>query len=199
MKQANRFTCILLTLILYVSAAMPVSASFPDVDKNAGYAEAVEYLADIGIFSGDENGNFNPDKTVTRAEMAVIVCKMLGETEDLSKADTFTDVPQEHWANAYIARAAELGIISGYGDGTFGPGDAVTYEQAVTMVVRALGLEDEANEYGGYHQKITVNICSNPCPSNRSSVFCRFALIPVGHTFQNPCKTLDITNRGKPS
>lgn len=150
MKQAKRFICILLALILYISAAMPVSASFPDVDKNAGYAEAVEYLADIGIFSGDENGNFNPDKTVTRAEMAVIICKMLRETEDLNKANTFTDVPQEHWANSYVARAAELGIISGYGDGTFGPGDAVTYEQAVTMIIRALGLEDEANEYGGY-------------------------------------------------
>lgn len=148
MKQAKRFLCALLALMLCVGTAS--AGAFPDVDDTADYAEAVDYLADIGIFTGDENGNFNPDKTVTRAEMAVIVCKMLGETDDLTRSDTFTDVPYDHWANPYIARAAELGFISGYGDGKFGPGDQVLYEQAVTMVIRAIGLEDEAQEYGGY-------------------------------------------------
>ena len=122
---------------ILICPAMAAS-SFPDVDEYAPYAEAVEYLKERNIMVGDNHGNFNPNKTVTRAEMATIVCRMLGETENLTISNTFTDVPNTHWANKYIAKAAELSIVSGYGNGKFGPNDMVTYEQAVTMVVRAL-------------------------------------------------------------
>jgi len=151
MKQAKKYICSLLALLLWISSTAPAFAlSFPDVNETADYAKMVDYISDRSIMVGDEKGCFNPDKMVTRAEMAVIMCKMLGETENLTKSDTFTDVPQEHWANAYIARAEELGVISGYGDGRFGPGDTVTYEQALTMVIRALGGEALATDYGGY-------------------------------------------------
>jgi len=130
--------------------ALAVS-SFPDVDENAEYAEAVEYLKGTGIMEGDDKGNFNPNSTVTRGQMAAIVCRMLGEEENLAKdGNLFSDVPSAHWANAYIARAATLGIINGYGDGKFGPDDNVTYEQTVTMIVRAVGFVQEAQEAGGY-------------------------------------------------
>jgi len=130
--------------------ALAVS-SFPDVDENAEYAEAVEYLKDVGIMEGDDKGNFNPNSTVTRGQMAAIICRMLGEEEGLAKdGNLFTDVPSAHWANAYIARAASLGIINGYGDGRFGPDDKVTYEQAITMIIRSLYLNSEAIAAGGY-------------------------------------------------
>lgn len=144
----QRTLAIALTLLLLVSSAQ--AAAFPDVDKNAEYAEAVDYLSNLGIFSGDDKGNFNPNKAVTRAEMATIICRMLGETENLPSSTAFTDVPVGHWANAYVGKAAELGIVSGYGDGRFGPSDTVTYEQALTMLVRTLNLEESALEAGGY-------------------------------------------------
>lgn len=75
---------------------------------------------------------------------------MLDETEGLTTSSDFSDVPTTHWANAYIGRAAKLGIISGYGNGIFGPSDNVTYEQAVTMIVRAAGFAPEAQNTGGY-------------------------------------------------
>lgn len=140
----------LLGLILIGGSASAVSI-FPDVDENSPYAEAAEYLNDIGVMSGDTNGNFNPDQTVTRAQMAAILCRVLGETEDLpTDGDRFTDVPSSYWANGYIVKTAELGIIGGYQDGSFKPGNAVTYEQAVTMIIRAFGYEDEASSAGGY-------------------------------------------------
>ena len=126
------------------------TSSFPDVDENANYAEAVEYLNDIGIMRGDNRGNFNPDNPVTRAEMATIICNMLNESEDLAVSDNFTDVPTTHWANKYVTKAAELGIVSGYGNGKFGPDDTVNYEQAVKMIVSAAGHSDYSNEQGGY-------------------------------------------------
>lgn len=148
LKLRHILVCIL-TLSLLLCPTLAAS-TFPDVDANADYAEAVQYLNAIGIMKGDNKGNFNPDSTVTRAEMATIICRMLGETENLTTSDRFTDVPTNHWANTYITKAAELGIVNGYGNGKFGPNDTVTYEQAVTMVIRAMELEDIALEYGGY-------------------------------------------------
>lgn len=148
----KRILSALLSLVLVV-ALLTCSASakaFPDVDSNSGYATAIEYISELGIMVGDSQGNFNPDKIVNRAEMATVVCRVLGQTENLSKSNIFTDVPMEHWANANIAKASELGIVGGYGNGKFGPSDAVTYEQAVTMIVRAIGEGDRANSNGGY-------------------------------------------------
>lgn len=142
--------CCVLTAGMFICPAFAASA-FPDVDENADYAEAVDYVSDVGIMVGDENGNFNPERTVTRAEMSVILCNMLGETENLTAdGSVFTDVPANHWANSYVVKAVELGLVSGYGDGRFGPLDAVTYEQALTMLINAYGGGDAAKEQGGY-------------------------------------------------
>lgn len=146
---------LLIVLCLYVTATLlPVTAaasSFPDVPDDAAYVEAVEYLNDIGVMRGNAQGNFNPDGYVTRAQMAAIICRMLGETEDLTtNGDRFTDVPASYWANSYIIKAAELGIVGGYQDGSFKPDNTVTYEQAVTMTVRATGGRYEAEMGGGY-------------------------------------------------
>ena len=148
----HRIQRILIGLLVATLLTCPAfAATFPDVDENTEYAEAVEYVSDAGIMVGDENGNFNPDKTVTRAEMATIICNMLGEAEGITKiGGIFTDVPESHWASGYIAKAVSLGAISGHGDGRFGPEDIVTYEQALTMLVRALNLEENALEAGGY-------------------------------------------------
>lgn len=147
----HKIQCILAGLLAIFLLTCSASAkSFPDVDEDAEYAEAVDYLSNIGIFSGDDKGNFNPNTPVTRAEMATIICRMLGETENLPSSTVFTDVPIGHWANTYVGKAVELGIVSGYGDGRFGPSDTVTYEQALTMIVRATDLEEFALEAGGY-------------------------------------------------
>lgn len=137
-------------MALMLAVPFQTALAFCDVSENASYAEAVEYLNNIGVMQGDTNGNFNPDKPVSRAEMAAIVCRVLGETENLTTSSTFTDVPASHWANGYVTKAASLGIIGGYGNGNFGPTDNVTYEQAVTMIVRATVGEDDAINRGGY-------------------------------------------------
>lgn len=137
-------------LVLALMVTRASATSFPDVDKNAAYAEAVEYVSEAGIMEGKNGRNFDPEGTVTRAEMAAIVCRLLYETENLPNEERFSDVPVSHWANGYVSRAAELGIVNGYGDGNFGPGDTVTYEQAVTMVVRCTGFDVDAIEAGGY-------------------------------------------------
>lgn len=147
-------------VLLLVLGSLTVNASaiyFPDVDTDTWYSDAVEYISQLGVMVGDDKGNFNPDKTVTRAEMAAVICRTLEKTlseEDYMPvylvADNFSDVPESHWANGYINKVSFLGIAGGYGGGRFGPSDYLTYEQAVTMIVRMLGAEQEALERGGY-------------------------------------------------
>ncbi len=134
-----------------VPSPAPVSA-FPDVPANAEYAEAANALYQMGIFTGDSNGNFNPNSTITRAEMAAIICRMVGVEDDAKalKKPSYKDVPASHWAVGYIAKATELGIINGYGNGKFGPGDPVTYEHVIKMLICAWGYESIATEEGGY-------------------------------------------------
>lgn len=148
MKKLQSIVAGLLTVALLTCSASAMS--FPDVDSNSPYSPAIQYVSELRVMVGDNQGNFNPDKIVNRAEMATIVCRVLTQTENLSKSNLFTDVPMEHWANANISKASELGIVGGYGNGKFGPGDQVTYEQAVTMIVRAIGEGNRANSNGGY-------------------------------------------------
>lgn len=149
-KILQRGTMFLLIAGMLTGSALAAS-KFPDVSDSQEYAEAVQTVSNFGIMVGDENGNFNPDNTVTRAEMAVILCNMQGVTGDLTtNGALFTDVPADHWANPYVVKAAELGLINGYGNGQFGPSDGVTYEQVVTMFIQSWGLGAEAESLGGY-------------------------------------------------
>lgn len=135
---------------------LPTSAfaasGFPDVPDNADYAWAVELTKDMGVFTGDSSGNFNPDQDITRAQFAAVVCRFLGGEEEAktAKASVFTDVPSSHWANRYITWAYNKGIINGYGNGKFGPSDVVTYEQAIKMLMCGIGYGDAAIDAGGY-------------------------------------------------
>lgn len=148
----KRLLSALLSLVLLLALVPNVAyaMSFPDVPKDSDYATAIEYVSELGVMVGSSNGNFNPNQIVSRCEMATIICRMLGTAENLPKSEVFTDVPSTHWANAYVGKVAELGIVGGYGNGKYGPGDPVRYEQAITMIVRTIGEGDRANSNGGY-------------------------------------------------
>ena len=111
---------------------------------------AVNVLSALGVVNGYEDGTYKPAQTVTRAEMAKLIVTALG-LADYASATTsqFTDMTGSTWAIPYVEYAASLNIVNGYGGGKFGPNDTVTYEQALTMVVRALGYTDEAKEMNG--------------------------------------------------
>ena len=127
-------------------------STFPDVPASASYAEAVKMLSEAGIIQGDANGRFNPEQTVTRAQAAAFLCRMLGieETAKVKKSTKFSDVPQNYWASGYVAAIADQGVISGFTDGTFKPNNPVTYAQMIKLLVCAWGYEDEALQKGGY-------------------------------------------------
>ena len=136
-------------LLVMCMMVMPVSA-YNDVSNDSNVFEAVTVLSNLDILNGFEDGSFKPNQTITRAEMAKVICLTLQCSNVNSAATPFDDVSPKHWANTYINTAYDLGIINGYGDGNFGPEDPVTYEQAVKMLVSALGYEKKAQSLGGY-------------------------------------------------
>lgn len=128
------------------------AAGFSDVPEGAAYGDAVAYLNEIGIMKGHTDGLFHPSDNVTRAQMAVICCRVMGVESDAeaNAQQIFYDVPSSYWAVGYINKTAELGIVSGFEDKSFKPDDPVTYEQALTMVVCAWGWGELAYESGGW-------------------------------------------------
>jgi hypothetical protein len=106
---------------------------FTDV-KNSWALEDINWLADRGIVSGNPDGEFLPENTITRAEIAAILARAFDLSSD--QAVSFKDV-SNHWANAYISAAAAKGILSGVGNGNFAPDAIVTREQLAVMLVRA--------------------------------------------------------------
>ncbi len=115
---------------------------------------AAEELVSLGVLAGDEEGNLLLDKTVTRAEMAVIVCRLLALENVAVKArvttPAFSDVSITHWAAGYIEVVKAQGIINGYPDGTFCPEKEVSYAEVLKMLITSCGYLPKANCMGGY-------------------------------------------------
>lgn len=142
---------LVLTLVLG-SLGMAFAAPASDV-AGTEYANAVETLNVLNIMTGYEDGTFKPGNQITRAEFAALVVRALGQEEVAKMANassTFSDVPAKAWYTGYVNVAASLKIVNGMGDGSFAPNAPVTYEQAVTMIMRALGYEPDAAQKGGY-------------------------------------------------
>ena len=119
------------------------AASYKDVDSKDNL-ESIEVLKMVGIMTGDDKGNFNPDKMVTRNEMAVVMCNLLG----LKTGGThpFTDVPA--WAAPFVAACYNNGIIAGVSATQFNGDANVTAVQAGLMLMKALGYFGYAGEFG---------------------------------------------------
>ncbi len=142
---------LLLTVVMLLTTvtANASAASFADTEGKK-CETAVEVLAALGIVEGKAQGAYEPDSSLTRAEMATIILRAMNMAENASGRDIFTDVPSSHWAYANIATAYQLGFVNGTSETTFEPDAVVTYEQAVKMVVAALGYTVQADAMGGY-------------------------------------------------
>lgn len=112
------------------------ACDFTDVAENAWYRVQISTIAEMGILNGRGNHHFAPDSPITRAEFATICVRFAGEIPE-SGCRIFTDI-QGHWAEKTINRAACLGWIGGYEDGSFHPDSLISRAEAVTIVNRML-------------------------------------------------------------
>ena len=111
--------------------------TFKDVEKHWA-KDAVNDMGSRLVISGVGNDIFEPDRDISRAEFASIIVKALGLMRPGTGKAVFADVSKANWYYDAVSIAYENGIISGYGNGNFGPMDKITREQAMTMVSRAM-------------------------------------------------------------
>ena len=109
--------------------------TFADVTDGQWHNKAISTMAKLGVVKGRNAEAFDPDAPITRAEFATI-CARFDKTQ-ISTSSNFTDI-SGHWAEKYIERAATLGWIAGYSDGTFRPSNYITRAEAMTMINRVL-------------------------------------------------------------
>lgn len=158
MKNLKKLVSVIVTVAMLVSAfaAIGVSANgeYGDVAANNSYYKAIKVLSGLGVVKGDDEGNFNPTNDIKRSEMVTLVCRALGEESVAlaSAGSSFDDVAANHWAAGYIAWGVSRKIVNGVGDNKFDPDAPVKFQDAVVMVLRALGYDKVANraENGGY-------------------------------------------------
>ena len=144
-------------MLVLPSSAGAATTTFTDIyDTNV--AQAAETLRLLGIVSGTGGTAFSPDRALTRAEFCKLAVELMGNGDKVAaqmNRTVFQDVPSTHWARGYIAVATQgtttgsgdtatttPGIIRGDAYGNFNPDRAITYGEAVTILVRILGYGD---------------------------------------------------------
>ena len=129
-----------------VTSSVEANAMFSDIEAGSKVEQAVTKLVAHNIISGYPDGTFRPNGEITRGEFAAVITRFKGIADNLA-ADAvtgFSDLDndtQNAWARPYVKAAVDAKIINGFDDGTFRAGEPVTYEQAVKMIICALGYE----------------------------------------------------------
>lgn len=138
----KKFLAIALALCM-VFTMLPMAAmaaSFDDVADDHWAASSIDRWAGYGVLGGHGDGTFTPDKSMTRAEFASMLVKMLGLTAKSDKV--FTDVEADAWYADVISVAVAAGIINGKSPDAFAPNDPVSFEEAAVTADKESSVAD---------------------------------------------------------
>jgi uncharacterized repeat protein (TIGR02543 family) len=116
-------------------------------DKGAWYTNYIACAVEAGIVDGYEDGNFYPDRTITRQEAAKMVFVAMGDVTEVTTTDKITDFDTvSNWAKTYVASLVEADLIAGYEDGTFQPKRLISRAETATMIDRIAGFDPTDEE-----------------------------------------------------
>ncbi|SDO55133.1 C40 family peptidase [Halobacillus aidingensis] len=118
---------------------------FNDVSSGYWAYDEIKQLNNEGIINGYSDGSFGPTDNVTRAQVAMMVGKSLNLNP--SSSAQFKDVSSAHWAYGYINAAVNAGLVTGYGNGTFKPDEAITRSEIAAIINRAFEFSNKSSSY----------------------------------------------------
>ena len=164
MKNLKRALALALSSIMLVGmmAVGAGAAGFGDADK-IEHTDAVNTMVALGVIKGDDKGNFDPERTVTRAEMAKMVCVALngGTDPNLAGGGLYPDT-KGHWAAGYIDYCTNMGIVSGDNHGNFNPDKTVTGTEAAKMMLMAMGYNAQTEKFvNDANWAININVLAS--------------------------------------
>lgn len=131
-----------------IEAVDPNEKDFADIEKDSEYYD-IKWLSRTNVIRGNEKGEAEPLRNVTRAEAVTMVMRFLGLEEisfhhtdklyaEYENLPTFDDVQKDDWFFHYVTYAKKCGIVDGDSESTFSPNRAITREEFVVMVANAL-------------------------------------------------------------
>ena len=141
----KKLLALVLALVMTMSLVTISNAAFKDADS-IDYKEAVDVMNAVGVFVGDEKGNFNAKENLTREQAAKIIAYLeLGSkaADALVGGATFTDVASTRWSAGFVGYCAQAGVVAGY-DGKFDPAGQLTALQFGKMLLVELGYDAKA-------------------------------------------------------
>ena len=159
----KKLLALVLALVMSMSLVTISNADFKDADK-IDYTEAVDVMNAVGVFVGDEKGNFNPKENLTRAQAAKIISYLLlgnKTAEGLAGSGKFTDVAKTSWAAGFVDYCAAVGVVNGVGNGQFNPNGSLTTLQFAKMLLVALGYDAKIEGFVGSDWSINVSAKAN--------------------------------------
>lgn len=118
--------------------AKPSASLFTDVAQDNWYSNAISFVYDRGLMKGVSETRFEPNAATTRGQLITILHRFAGSPK-ASTSKQFLDVMTKDYYQAAVTWAADNGIVSGYGDGTFGANDTITREQLAVLLYRFAG------------------------------------------------------------
>ena len=133
----TRAEFVKMTVLAFGLASSGETTSFADVDRSAWYAPYVDVAFSLGIVSGVGEGNFKPDKFITREESAVILCRLLdfiGFATTESKTVFSDENAISDWAKDSVKKLHGSGFINGRGDNLFAPSDNITRAESAKLI-----------------------------------------------------------------
>ena len=141
----KKLLALVLALVMTMALAVTSNAAFKDADS-IDCKEAVDVMNAVGVFIGDEKGNFNAKDNLTREQAAKIIAYLeLGEkaADALVGSATFTDVAATRWSAGFVSYCAQAGVVAGY-DGKFDPAGQLTALQFGKMLLVEIGYDAKA-------------------------------------------------------
>ena len=125
-------------------------AGFDDVDADDVFAEFIDKIANADIVQGFEDGSYGPRENVRRDQMATFIANAIEAVtgaELATDGETFDDVDDDNVHAEAIDKLETAGVIDGFGDGTYRPGDDVLRDQMAKFVAEAMGAVLDAGDF----------------------------------------------------
>lgn len=166
-----------LSLVFAMAFTMMAGAAFKDQDKiDSSLTNDIQLLTALGVFQGDENGNFNPTDNVRRSEAAKMIYVLKNNGVDdgavaFQGVSKYSDVPVGHWAEGYINYCTNLGYMGGWqenGVQKFDPNGNVTGVELMKMLLCMIGYKADIQGYtgNGWQTNVLVDAATSGLSTN---------------------------------
>ncbi|MGE5396714.1 MAG: cadherin-like beta sandwich domain-containing protein [Chitinophagales bacterium] len=134
--RASLILLMVLTLLTAPVAIAAASTNFRDLPGNDPIYPYIKHLSNKNIMTGFNDGTYRPGNSITRAEMAVILCKTKGLKVAKPTHSDFADLNKNYWAYPYIEAVTKAGIYTGYSDKTFRPQSYVSRAEVAILLIK---------------------------------------------------------------